>query len=79
METFVSETSFGFLMLGVLAAAGFALLVGTLGAMATYRRTGDELYVRARVTSSELHPRPYREGDRQHAWTQPVWFQPGSD
>ncbi|MTV25362.1 hypothetical protein FTX61_08070 [Nitriliruptoraceae bacterium ZYF776] len=36
----MSETSFGFLMLGVLAAAGFALLVGTLGAMATYRRTG---------------------------------------
>ena len=39
---------------------------------AIYRFTGDELYVRARITSSQLHPRPYAEGDREQAWTQPV-------
>ena len=42
---------------------------------AIYRFTGDELYVRAKVTSSRPHPRPYREGDMETAWTQPV---PGS-
>lgn len=39
---------------------------------AVYRYSGDELYVRARVTSSRPHPRPYRTGDRETAWTQPV-------
>ena len=34
--------------------------------------TGGELYVRPRVTSSLLHPRPYLEGDHQMAWGQPV-------
>lgn len=42
------------------------------GAEATYAFQGDELYVRARVTSSALHPNPYLEGDREMAWTQPV-------
>lgn len=46
---------------------------------ARYTRTGEELYVRARVTSSEPHPRPYLEGDLQQAWTQPVWFEPVTD
>jgi hypothetical protein len=39
---------------------------------AVYTFTGDELYVRAVVRSSRLHPRPYREGDFEQAWTQPV-------
>jgi hypothetical protein len=42
------------------------------GEPATYRFTGDELYVRSRLTSSRPHPRPYAEGDREMAWTQPV-------
>ena len=42
------------------------------GDAATYDFKGDELYVRARVTSSRLHPRPYRKGDFEMAWTQPV-------
>ena len=42
------------------------------GDSATYDFQGDELYVRARVTSSRLHPRPYRKGDFKMAWTQPV-------
>lgn len=33
---------------------------------------GDELYVRIRLTSDRPHPRPYRSGDREMAWTQPV-------
>jgi len=38
----------------------------------SYRITGDELYVRARVTSSRLHPNPFAAGDRETAWVQPV-------
>jgi hypothetical protein len=38
----------------------------------TYTPRGDELYVRARVTSSRLHPNPFAEGDREMAWIQPV-------
>ena len=33
---------------------------------------GDELYVRARVVSSRLHPNPFAEGDYEMAWVQPV-------
>lgn len=33
---------------------------------------GDELYLRARITSSRPHPRPYLAGDLEMAWTQPV-------
>ncbi len=39
-------------------------------AIYTYR--GDELYVRAVITSSLDHPNPYAQGDKQTAWTQPV-------
>ncbi len=37
-----------------------------------YKFTGQELYVRAKVTSSKPHPNPYAAGDREVAWTQPV-------
>lgn len=39
---------------------------------ATYEFQGDELYVRAKVTSSKPHPNPYASGDKQCAWVQPV-------
>ncbi len=42
------------------------------GEPSVYRFAGDELYVRARLTSSRPHPRPYASGDREMAWTQPV-------
>lgn len=42
------------------------------GTQATYRLTGDELFVRARVTSSKLHPNPFQRGDVEMAWTQPM-------
>jgi hypothetical protein len=42
------------------------------GPSASYRFRGDELYVRAVVTSSKPHPRPHRDGEREMAWTQPA-------
>lgn len=42
------------------------------GTQAEYTATGDELYVRARITSTQPHPNPFRAGDTQMAWTQPM-------
>lgn len=42
------------------------------GLKAVHRFKGDEVYVRAKVTSSRLHPNPYAEGDHEAAWVQPV-------
>jgi hypothetical protein len=41
------------------------------GECAEYQARGDELYVRARVTSSLPHPNPSWPRQRQQAWTQP--------
>lgn len=49
-----------------------AVLQSSRGATATYRFAGDELYVRARVTSSRLHPNPSEPGEFERAWCQPV-------
>ncbi len=38
----------------------------------SYTFTGDELYVRAKVISSKVKENPYREGEHEVAWTQPV-------
>lgn len=48
------------------------LLATVKGTTATYRFKGDELYVRATVVSSRLHPNPYAPGDLETAWVQPV-------
>lgn len=42
------------------------------GTVARYRMTGEELYVRAVITSSRDHPDPSFTGQKQQAWTQPV-------
>ena len=42
------------------------------GPSGTYEFTGNELYVRARVTSSRNHPNPSAVGEFERAWTQPV-------
>jgi hypothetical protein len=42
------------------------------GLSASYTLKGDELYVRARIVSSKMHPNPYAAGDREMAWTQPL-------
>ena len=38
----------------------------------TYNFTGNEIYVRARVTSSRRHPNPSEIGEFERAWVQPV-------
>lgn len=45
------------------------------GPAAEYVCQGDELYVRAVVTSSRDHPDPSFAGQRQQAWTQPVGWE----
>jgi hypothetical protein len=47
----------------------FAEVAGTSPA---YTVTGDELYVRAKVISSKRKANPYRAGEVEVAWTQPV-------
>lgn len=42
------------------------------GTRASYEFDGDEIYVRARITSSAQHPNPAEPGEPQRAWTQPV-------
>ena len=42
------------------------------GLSAAYQFAGDELYVRARITSSRQHPNPSTLGEPERAWTQPV-------
>jgi hypothetical protein len=42
------------------------------GTEASYEFQGNEVYVRARITSSADHPNPSHEGDKQQAWVQPV-------
>ena len=49
-----------------------ATLKSVQGASAKYEFTGDELYVRARITSSRQHPNPSAVGEPERAWTQPV-------
>ena len=49
-----------------------ATLKSVQGASAKYEFTGDELYVRARITSSRQHPNPSTVGEPERAWTQPV-------
>ena len=40
---------------------------------AVYRFSGDELYVRARVTASRQHSNPSEVGEFERAWTQPIY------
>ncbi len=44
------------------------------GTQGEYEFAGDELYVRARVTSSAKHLNPSEIEDLQQAWTQPISF-----
>lgn len=44
----------------------------TKEAEAVYKFTGDELFVRARITSNDLQLDPFQVGDYKMAWVQPV-------
>jgi hypothetical protein len=48
-------------------------VLGTVsGTRASFTLTGNELYVRAKITSSKPKENPYREGETEMAWVQPV-------
>lgn len=49
-----------------------AVLKSVEGTSARYEFAGDELYVRAVVTSSRKHPNPSEAGEFERAWIQPV-------
>lgn len=49
-----------------------SVLADVSGTAPAYRFAGDELYVRARVTSSRTAPHATRTGEAQRAWTQPI-------
>ncbi len=48
------------------------VLATVTGASARYKLKGDEIYVRARVTSSKEKIDPSEAGERERAWTQPL-------
>lgn len=48
------------------------ILAEVPGTSPSYVMTGDELYVRAKVISSKPKKNPYREGEVEVAWVQPV-------
>jgi len=48
------------------------ILQSVEGSEASYAFDGTELYVRAVVTSSRLHPNPSQPGEFERAWVQPV-------
>lgn len=48
------------------------VLAEATGLQPSYTYTGEELFLRARVISSRTKANPYRPGDREMAWTQPV-------
>lgn len=49
-----------------------AVLKTVQGTSASYKFAGDELYVRARVTSTKRHPNPSEVGEFERAWVQPL-------
>ena len=49
-----------------------AVLKSAEGTSASYTIDGSELYVRAVVTSSRLHPNPSEPGEFERAWVQPI-------
>jgi hypothetical protein len=55
-----------------LGGASGVVLQETKGPSASYRFSGDELYVRATVVSSKPHPNGYEKTDVETAWVQPV-------
>ena len=42
------------------------------GSKGSYRFSGDEIYVRALITSTKKHPNPSEVGEFERAWAQPV-------
>jgi hypothetical protein len=53
-----------------------SLLKEIKGSKGSFKVTSKYLFVRAKVISSKLKENPYKEGDLETAWTQPVTVQP---
>lgn len=51
------------------------VLASQTGAEASYQLRGDELFVRAVITSDQPHPNPSLDDQKQQAWTQPVGWE----
>ena len=51
------------------------LLKEVKGSQGSFKVTNKYLFVRAKVISSKLKENPYKEGDRETAWIQPVTLQ----
>ena len=49
-----------------------AILKSVEGTAAEYKFDGSELYVRAVITSSRMHPNPSESGEFERAWVQPI-------
>lgn len=52
------------------------VLLETTDKAAIYRFTGDEMYVRAKIVSSQPLDSPFQEGGTETAWVQPVLVNP---
>jgi hypothetical protein len=48
------------------------ILKSVEGSVGDYTFAGTELYVRAVITASRLHPNPSQVGEFERAWVQPV-------
>ena len=71
VEGVVFETRFIGTRKGTLEKAGEVL--DTVGGLTpSYQMKGDELFVRAVVTSSRDHPNPSFQAQHEQAWSQPV-------
>ena len=46
------------------------------GTKGNYKVRGDELFIRAKITSNKLKENPYKTGEVETAWTQPVVLSP---
>ena len=51
------------------------MLAEVSGTRPSYKLEGDEIYVRAKVVSTKPMGTPYREGEMECAWIQPVAYQ----
>ena len=51
------------------------MLAEVSGTRPSYKLEGDEIYVRAKVVSTKPMGNPYREGEMECAWIQPVAYQ----
>ena len=67
------EVEYKIEFIGLLKGEENAKTLATVnGAKARYKFSGDEIFVRARITSTRKKENPYAEGDVEMAWLQPV-------